>query len=227
MEVAAQRKLLRKGAEACIYLERWHGRRVVAKTRVAKPYRVGALDQAIRASRTAREAHLIHDAKRAGVPTPSVYMVDLSAFTIIMDYIEGPRLKEAMQQMSADQRSSICEEVGGFVGRLHLNGIVHGDLTTSNVIMSGGSKAYLVDFGLSDYSEELEARGVDLLLMNRALGSTHFAYSKQAFRAVVRGYEKVMGREAALEALQRMREVERRGRYSERAQQADLLRDVK
>jgi len=217
--------LIRKGAEASIFLDEWHGRRVVMKTRLPKSYRVDSLDSSIRLARTSREAHLLHDSKRAGVPTPTVYQVDTDTCTIIMEYVKGPRLKEAFAQMDHSELIRTCRLIGSLIGHLHSGGIVHGDLTTSNMILRDGAKLFFIDFGLSDYSRELEARGVDLLLMSRAFKSTHFALYSRAFEAVVDGYREVLGRSDAELALSKMREVEKRGRYSERSQTA-LVFDI-
>lgn len=218
--------LIRKGAEASIFLEEWHGRRVVMKTRFPKPYRVDSLDASIRLARTSREAHLLHDSKRAGVPTPTVYQVETDTCTIIMEYVEGPRLKEALTKMGQSDLRSTCRLVGTLISRLHSNGIVHSDLTTSNMILRDGERLFFIDFGLGDYSGELEARGVDLLLMSRAFKSTHFSLYSKAFEAVVEGYRSVAGEDDTQLALKKMREIEKRGRYSERSRE-NLLSHVK
>jgi len=210
--------LIRKGAEASIFLEEWRGRRVVVKTRLPKSYRVDSLDASIRLARTSREAHLLHDSKRAGVPTPTVYQVDTGTCTIIMEYVNGPRLKEALAEMDQPGLRRTCKHVGSLIGRLHSGGIVHGDLTTSNMILRDGAKLFFIDFGLSDYSRELEARGVDLLLMSRAFKSTHYALYSRAFAAVIDGYRDIVGRGDTELTLRKMHEVETRGRYSERSQ---------
>ncbi len=209
---------MRKGAEASILLEEWHDRQVILKTRLPKSYRVDRLDSSIRLTRTSHEAHLLHDSKRAGVPTPTVYQVDATTCTIVMEYVNGPRLKEALPRMDRPDLRRTCALVGSLVGRLHSGGIVHGDLTTSNMILRDGAKLYFIDFGLSDYSSELEARGIDLLLMSRAFKSTHFALHSRAFEAVVDGYRQVTGRNETELVLRKMREIEKRGRYSERTQ---------
>ena len=210
--------LIRKGAEASIFLQEWHGKLVIMKTRLPKPYRVDRLDSSIRLARTSREAHILHDSKRAGVPTPMVYQIDAATCTIIMEYLEGPRLKEALPKMGRPDLKRTCVLAGLLIGRLHSNGIVHGDLTTSNMILRNDAKLFLIDFGLSDYSNEAEARGVDLLLMSRAFKSTHFALHSIAFHAIVDGYRRIVGREEAELTLRKMHEIETRGRYSERAQ---------
>lgn len=81
-------------------------------------------------------------------------------------------------------------------------------LTSSNMI-------FLVDFGLGEYSEELEIRGVDLHLMKTALQSTHHRSAKQCFEAIVSGYAKSVGKETAAKVLEKIQEIERRGRYIE------------
>lgn len=217
--------LIRKGAEASIFLEEWYGKPVVMKTRLPKSYRVESLDASIRLARTSREAHLLHDSKRAGVPTPTVYQVDTATCTIIMEYVNGPRLKEAFGKMGRSSFTRTCKHVGSLIGRLHSSGIVHGDLTTSNMILRDGAKLFFIDFGLSDYSRELEARGVDLLLMGRAFKSTHFALFSGAFEAVMDGYREVVGRSSTELTMKKMREVEARGRYSERSQ-TGLVSDI-
>jgi len=218
--------LIRKGAEASIFLEEWYGRRVVMKTRLPKSYRVYPLDTTIRLSRTSREAHLLHDSKRAGVPTPTVYQVDTETCTIIMEYVEGNRLKEALPNMNLSELKQVCMHVGSLIGHLHSNGIVHGDLTTSNMILRDGVKLFFIDFGLSEYSREAEAKGVDLLLMSRAFKSTHFAQHSKAFESVIDGYQDVVGKNDAKLILRKTHEIETRGRYSERSQTA-LLPDSK
>jgi len=218
--------LIRKGAEASIFLEEWHGRRVVVKTRLPKPYRVDPLDHSIRVARTSRESHLLHDSKRAGVPTPTVYQVDTAGCTITMEYVDGSRLKEALVHMDQPELRRTCKHIGSLIGRLHSAGIVHGDLTTSNMILRDGAKLFFIDFGLSDYSRELESKGVDLLLMSRAFKSTHYALHSRAFESVVDGYREVVGKDDARLTLAKMREIETRGRYSERSQ-TNMVPDIK
>jgi TP53 regulating kinase-like protein len=135
-----------------------------------------------------------------------------------MEYVDGPRLKEAFLRIDQLDLRRTCALVGSLIGRLHSGGIVHGDLTTSNMILRDGAKLFFIDFGLSGYSSELEARGVDLLLMSRAFKSTHFALHSKAFEAVVDGYRRAVGRDETELVLRKMHEIEMRGRYSERTQ---------
>lgn len=206
--------LIRKGAEANLYEDLWHGLKVIRKIRKAKAYRIPQLDLEIRHSRTGSEAQLIHDAKLAGVSSPFIYMVDLTGTTIVMQYVEGDRVREALDKIPPHQREDLCKHIGTMIGRLHKKSIVHGDLTTSNMIIAGGGKMFLIDFGLSEYSEELEKRGIDLLLMKRSLYATHYRYGRECFNAVIDGYKREVGNETAEEVIKRVDEIEKRGRYA-------------
>ena len=207
--------LIKKGAEANLYLEEWHGKKVIMKKRLPKPYRLPQLDLAIRTQRTIHEPTLIHRAKEAGVPTPTIYMIDLAESNIIMEHIQGKQVKQVLNRMPTKSQLQLCRQIGNLIGRLHKNGIIHGDLTTSNMILTASGKVVFVDFGLGENSEELEIRGVDLHLMKRALQSTHYRIAKKCFEAVTRGYTETIGEETAIKVLEKIREIERRGRYIE------------
>jgi TP53 regulating kinase-like protein len=205
--------LIKKGAEASLYLADWHGRKVVMKKRLVKKYRPKILDEQIRIYRTIHEPQLMHEAKKAGVPTPTIFLLDTKNATIIMEFIEGKQVKQLLSEAAKDERQSLCLKIGELIGRLHENGIIHGDLTTSNMIMTREGKIFFVDFGLGEKTKELEARGVDLHLMKRALQSTHFRFTEECFNAIISGYAKIVGSETAKNILEKIREIERRGRY--------------
>ncbi len=205
--------LIKKGAEASLYLASWHGRKVIMKKRLPKKYRLSKLDEQIKTYRTIHEPQLIHEAKKAGVPTPTIFLVNVKDATIIMEFIEGRQVKQLLNKASKSERQILCLRIGELIGRLHRYGIIHGDLTTSNMILSSEGKIFFVDFGLGEKSKELEARGVDLHLMKRALQSTHFRFVEECFNAVIEGYSKVLGSETGKNVLDKIREIERRGRY--------------
>lgn len=205
--------LIKKGAEANLHLEEWHGRKVIMKHRLSKAYRLVELDKAIRVQRTLREPQLIHRAKEAGVPTPTIFLIDTVDTNIIMEYIEGKQVKQILSDLPPSERLRLCRHIGMLIGRLHNNGIIHGDLTTSNMILTSNDKVFFVDFGLGEQSEELEIRGVDLHLMKRALQSTHYKYAKECFDAVLLGYAETVGKASAKSVLEKILEIERRGRY--------------
>lgn len=205
--------LIKKGAEANLYLEDWHGHKVIMKQRPPKKYRVPKLDKAIRFYRTIHESQLIHKAKETGVPTPTIFMVDIANTTIIMEFVEGKQIKQILNDLSSEDRQRLCRHIGELIGQLHNHGIIHSDLTTSNMILTPQNKVVFVDFGLSERSKELEGKGVDLHLMKRALQSTHYKHVSECFGAVMDGYTRVVGDDVAREVLKKIREIERRGRY--------------
>jgi Kae1-associated kinase Bud32 len=189
-----------RGAEAVITLEDG----VVRKARPAKSYRQRELDERIRLERTVREARIMSEARRMGVLTPII--CDITRFELKMEEVIGPRLKDVIDE-------DLCRRVGEVVGRLHLGGIIHGDLTTSNMIITGGSsdrKICLIDFGLSFHDKTVEAQGVDVHVFFQTLESTHDRPEelKDAFRE---GYMRTYGQAEAV--LERVREIKARGRY--------------
>lgn len=205
--------LIKKGAEANLYLEEWHNRKVIMKRRLPKRYRIQELDKEIRSQRTVHEPHIIHKAKEAGVPTPTIFMVDVAEANIIMEFVDGKQVKQVLNDLPPEERLRLSRHIGGLIGRLHKHGIIHGDLTTSNMILTPYGKVVFVDFGLSERSKELETKGVDLHLMKRAFQSTHYKYARECFEAVMEGYAEVVGEKEAKNVLEKIREIERRGRY--------------
>lgn len=209
-------RLIYKGAEAEIYLENWHGQMVIRKSRVPKPYRIAELDEAIRRSRTSHEAAMMQEVRKLGVPVPIIQHIDQDSWTLIMEYIRGPTLKEELIRLPMQDRKSRCNALGEMLGLMHQGGIVHGDLTISNVLSEDG-KLFMIDFGLGGFSSEVEDKGVDLVLLNRGIKSTHYAFHIPLFKAFLDGYRTVVGKRRGIETLRKMREIERRGRYFERA----------
>jgi len=221
MDEITSETLFKKGAEARLYLASWHDKRVIIKTRFPKKYRPARLDLEIRSYRTMHEPQLMHEAKRAGVPTPTIFLVDLKNAVIVMEFIEGKQVKQLLGDLLEKERKKVCVRIGELIGRLHMQGVVHGDLTTSNMILNSEGNIFLVDFGLGEKTMELEARGVDLHLMKRALQSTHYHFAGECFEAIMNGYTAVLGAEDAKGVLEKIREIEKRGRYvSDRRQES-------
>jgi N6-L-threonylcarbamoyladenine synthase/protein kinase Bud32 len=185
------------GAEAVLILDR----NLITKKRVSKNYRIKEIDDAIRRDRTRSEARLISEARRCGVPTPIIR--DVSDFDIKMEYIEGTALKEIITP-------PLSEKMGELVGRLHAHGIIHGDLTTSNILSKEG-KLYLIDFGLSYLDKTVEARGVDVHVLFQTFESTHENH-EELIEAFKKGYAlEFMG---AKEVFDREKDIGSRGRYA-------------
>ncbi|MHB8585709.1 MAG: bifunctional N(6)-L-threonylcarbamoyladenine synthase/serine/threonine protein kinase [Thermoplasmatota archaeon] len=192
------------GAEAVVTHDTFLGREAVRKDRVAKSYRYSELDARLRAARTRAEARALASARRAGVPTPLVY--DLDGAALILERIPGRPLRDA--GLAGDEERATFEDLGELVAKLHGASLVHGDLTTSNVIVTPRGLA-LIDFGLSQVSAEPDAHGTDLHVLKEALEATHPSAS-MAFAWFLAGYIRGGGTKAVERALE---EIVRRGRY--------------
>jgi TP53 regulating kinase-like protein len=147
-----------------------------------------------------------------GVPTPAVYSVDLDNHTIMMDFIEGTQFKEIAGKVPKHELVSFSREFGRLIANLHIGNIVHGDPTTSNVIVDKNNKLWLVDFGLSEMNATIETKGVDLHLIQRALETTHWDLQETMLEATLEGYSEVYGGETE-PVFTRMKEIRERGRY--------------
>ena len=192
----------------------------ILKKRLPKEYRHVKLDEQIRTYRTVHESQLMHEAKEAGVPTPNIFLIDVKNATIIMEFIEGKQIKLLLNDLSEIERRNLCFGIGQLIAKLHKKGVIHGDLTTSNMIINAHGKVFFVDFGLGEKSEKLEARGVDLHLMKRALESTHYQFAESCYKSVIEGYSSLLSSKELQNILEKIKEIERRGRYvSERRPQ--------
>lgn len=200
--------VMARGAEAVISRGEWHSRPVVVKERVPKSYRMKALDQRLRSSRTRSEAQLMCLAREAGVRTPVVYDVDTGRCIIVMEFMEGITAKAALQDLP--NRTELAMAIGERVARMHKAGIIHGDLTTSNMIFQGQEPCF-IDFGLGEKSQELERKGVDMHLLKEALSSAHSEHGG-LFDAVAAGY--VASYPEGERVLALVGEIESRGRYN-------------
>ena len=101
------------------------------------------------------------------------------------------------------------QAAGRVIGLLHGAGIVHGDLTGSNIMVEDGG-IVLIDFGLAQVTSELEARGVDLHVFLQTLEAA-VPRDELHGEAFVRGYRETFS--GADQVLEREREIRRRGRY--------------
>ena len=136
-----------------------------------------------------------------------------------MEYIEGQQIKQILNKAPRETAAGICIAIGELIAKLHSHGLIHGDLTTSNMILTPEGKIYFVDFGLGEKNTELEAQGVDLHLMKRALQSTHYLFWEECFKDVLSGYRRFWALKTAEKVYEKIREIERRGRYVEERKQ--------
>jgi len=227
---------IRTGAEARIFHGSFLGIDAIVKDRYPRTYRVKELDENLRRKRVRSEARLLMEARELGLNTPHLLDLDLENCVIIMEYLPYPSLKEVLQRESGRLQGETGEEVsrndkigmiseggiygyitflireaGRLVGTLHTNDIIHGDLTTSNILVND-RELWFIDFGLAEKTAEIEVKGVDLHVFSEAFESTH-SVLLQLLEDFFRGY--IEGnRVGGKEVIQRAEEVSKRGRYS-------------
>jgi len=202
-------KIIKKGAEADILNITWNNSNVIQKVRKPKNYRNPTLDRNLRKQRTIRESQTLMEVKSFGIPTPLVYFVNLKDSSIIMQRIPG----KPIHDLPNSKIVSLSEQMGSHVGLLHKNGIMHGDLTTSNFILFH-DKVYVIDFGLSQKTIKLENHAVDLRLIKEILNSAHASIMKESWKNFLSGYRNVVGHTKYSKIIKLVSEIESRGRYA-------------
>lgn len=205
-------KILRRGAEAILYLDKFDGKEALVKERVKKSYRISEIDEPLRKRRTRLESRIMDEARRLGVLVPQIYETDEKNFKITMEYIDGKRLKDVLNDSKENEIGKICEQIGASIAKLHEHNITHGDLTTSNMILLGG-KIYFIDFGLAESSNRVEDKAEDVVLFVQALKSAHYKIWNACWDSFLAGYSKYSKHK---EILERAEKIQKRGRYHER-----------
>jgi Kae1-associated kinase Bud32 len=203
-------KILYQGAEAIICKSKYMDYNVIKKRRINKSYRIDEIDTKLISYRTKEESKLILEARAHGVSVPIIYDVDLKNGIITMEYLKGKRIKDFFNDITETERYKLCEEIGKNIAKLHNNDIIHGDITTSNMIFHEG-KIYFIDFGLGEKNSEIESKGVDLHVLIEAIESTHSKYSN-CFKYVLTGYKKESKRDAE-QVVKKIDDIVKRGRY--------------
>jgi len=191
-----------QGAEAIIKKDN----NTIIKERFSKKYRLPQLDKSLRKFRTRREAKVLQKLEEMKFPAPSLLDFCDKRMSIVMDFVPGEKLRDVLKR--GDDYQQLASEMGKNIGKLHQKNIIHGDLTTSNMIKS--DQINFIDFGLSSFSEKVEDKAVDLFLLDRALESTHFEVYPQIFDRIVEGYKHAYP--SAQKVLERFRQVKGRGR---------------
>ena len=194
-------KKIAQGAEAKLYLTDSK----IIKDRFEKDYRIKEIDKKLRKSRTKSEAKIFGKLADINFPSPKLINTDKKQ-KITMEYIKGPKVRDILEEKDYKKLST---EIGKKIAILHNNNIIHGDLTTSNMILS--KEIYFIDFGLSYFSHKIEDRAVDLHLLKQALESKHYKIWEKCFKAAIKAYKKES--KQAKEVLKRLETVEKRGRY--------------
>jgi len=194
-------KKIAQGAEAKIYLTDSK----IIKDRFKKDYRIEEIDKKLRKSRTKRESKIFDKLEAIKFPSPKLIETDKKE-KIIMEFIKGQKVRDILEEKDYKKLS---EEIGRKLAILHNNNIIHGDLTTSNMILN--KEIYFIDFGLSYSSHKIEDKAVDLHLLKQALESKHYKIWEDCFKSAIEAYKKES--EHSEEILRRLETVEGRGRY--------------
>lgn len=213
MDSSEELTLLYRGAEADLFTFQLSPWMAVLKKRVRKTYRTVGLDKRIRRERTAREALVMHSAKRMGVRAPSLLEVNPDDCSITMTFIHGALARNALDSTSPTVRRNILRDLGRQVGLLHRGEIAHGDLTTSNIIIGHDFRTYMLDFGMSSHTNEAEDMGVDLHLLERSIATSHTTDTRTFMRTFSIGYTESIGVAKARAAFKKAAMIARRGRY--------------
>ena len=217
-------KIIQQGAEAKIILSN----NFIIKDRTKKSYRIKEVDEVIRRRRTKSESKLLAKAGKV-INTPEPFFQPTPDFhKIKMPYIDGEKLSDHLDKFPLKKQKEICRAIGESVAKLHDAEIIHGDLTTSNMILKddkiisheqklkGGvdkgelGSLYFIDFGLGFNSRKFEDKAVDIHLLRQALEAKHFKHWETLFKEVLKAYSKSKDSKIVLE---RLKAVEKRGRY--------------
>lgn len=198
-----------EGAEAEIFKTKYLGLDAIVKARIPKTYRHPELDRHIRLSRMRNEAHMMMRAREAGVRTPVIYDIDNDDCKLTMEYVEGIRIKEALD--AGIDTDSVCEKIGYAVADMHNARLSHGDLTTSNMILTSDGRICIIDMSMGAVKAEPEDIGTDMRLLERAFASAH-PHLDEGYRILLKAY---CSRKTDADAvIRKVEEIKSRGRYT-------------
>lgn len=227
-------KILKQGAEARLYICNYLGKPTLVKERFKKNYRHPDLDTSITKERIKNEARSIVRCKTAGVRTPALYLVDFERRRIYMQHFVNSitvkdfiiNLKSSTSEGDMNVLDFYSDKIGEVIRKMHENNIIHGDLTTSNMLLvekspsniednskwlnHDNTELVLIDFGLSFIDSSTEDKGVDLYVLERALISTHNDYPN-LFSRIFEAY-KSFSKNNIKEIISKYEEVRARGR---------------
>ena len=202
-------KLIRKGAEGDLFFTAWNGKEAILKSRKKKEYRNSSLDYRLRKQRTIRESQIMAEVKEFGIRTPLIHFIDTKNCDIIMQKIDGVLVGD----LSNIKLVNVCKKIGKLVGIMHKNGIMHGDLTTSNFIQSK-DQIFIIDFGLANRTFKSDDHAVDLRLFKEILNSAHAEIFEKAWPNFLSGYRLSVGGERFAKITNKVMIIESRGRYA-------------
>jgi len=224
-------ELFKQGAEARLYVGDFLGQSAIAKQRFSKKYRHPDLDKQLTKDRHKAEVRAIMKCKALGVRTPVLYLADSETSTIIMENVKNCAtardfINDLMKEKRENDLEKLCSKIGSVVAKIHSNGVIHGDITTSNILVvnqhsqngdnahngdnSGDVDIVMIDFGLSFGEGTPEDKGVDLYVLERAFLSTH-PNTEHLFAHILSSYKTMVGKQSG-EIIKKFEEIRMRGR---------------
>jgi len=206
-------KVIGVGAEAKLLLDESNNK--IIKIRIKKGYRHKHIDERLRKQRTRREGKILERLSHI-IAVPFVYAIDEKKFSIEMEFVRGIRLSDRLEELS--EKKKIAEEIGRSIAAMHNINIIHGDLTTSNMIYKD-EKVYFIDFGLAFHSNRIEDKAVDLYLLLQALKSKHYKIWKEFGKEVLHAYLKHVRDASKIRA--QLKKVMERGRYKKQREKGE------
>ena len=198
-------EMIYRGAEAELYKSKYMDMPAVMKKRLPKAYRIREIDERIRSERIKTETGMIREA-RSAVSTPYVFDINMPQKILTMAYIQGKKLRDLFYE--GQDITQLSEKAGQNVAKLHAKDIIHGDLTTSNMIYHDG-EIYFIDFGLALKSKKDEDKAMDIKVFRDMLKSTHYKHFDEIWPAFQKGYKNQR-------ILRKVQDIEKRARYVER-----------
>ena len=215
------KELFKQGAEARLYKTNLFGKKVIVKQRFRKAYRQPQLDEKLTQKRTLQEIRAMARCRKAGSRTPLLDFVNYAKHEIYMEEIENSmtlreHVDSLLKENSEKSKSQLIEialKIGELLAKIHSVDIIHGDLTTSNILVSKDDGSFvMIDFGLSSVSKFAEDMGVDLYVLERAFLSTH-PNTEWLFAHILENYSKsFMDKKKNIEVISKLDEVRMRGR---------------
>jgi Kae1-associated kinase Bud32 len=206
-------KIIDSGAEAKIYLRN----NKIIKNRIPKSYRLPILDEKLRRIRTKKEAKILEIlSKLIAVPN----LIKKGKYELEIEYIKGKKLSNFLDKTK--EKAKIAESIGKNLAIIHNYNIIHGDLTTSNMIYKQDlqsksnlrkDKLYFIDFGLSQESSKIEDKAVDLHILKETLKAKNYKNADKLWKGILDSYKKNSSNSNIV--LKQLDKVESRGRYKQ------------
>ncbi|MAS62824.1 MAG: Kae1-associated kinase Bud32 [Euryarchaeota archaeon] len=173
MQIWIEEKKLHEGAEAIVTSGYWLGKPAIKKFRRPRKWRHPELDSRLTKSRLTSEVRTLLKLQQLDFPSPSIFHLDLKNGVMFMEKIEGNTLVQKLKnELSLNDSIELFSQLGMMLRKLHLCGITHGDLTTTNIILNK-EKLVLIDYGLSQSTFEVESYGLDFHVLYECLQATH------------------------------------------------------